>query len=144
MEHIQFVIQNRIRSLNEAFQRESIKPKERTRFYLPDFFIDTMLFALVDAYGRTTANNITKIFLVLARCSNKEGIAYPGYKLIMRKTCIKNQNTVSKCLKIMEALKMFVKESGGGRSIPNIYKLLHFSAWIVPKKPEPQSETVLK
>lgn len=144
MEHIQFVIQNRIRSLNEAFQRESIKPKEKTRFYLPDFFIDTMLFALADIYGRTTANNVAKIFLVIARHSNKDGIAHPGYKLIMRKAYIKNQNTVSKCLKIMEALKMFVRQSGGGRSIPTIYKLLHFSVWVVPKKPEPQPETVLK
>lgn len=144
MEHIKFVIQNRIRGLNEAFRRESIKPKEKTRFYLPDFFIDTILFALTFVYGRTTANNIAKIFLVLARHSNKDGIAYPGYKLIMGKTCIKNPNTVSKCLKIMEALKMFVRKSGGGRSVPTIYKLLHFSVWIVPKKPEPQPETVLK
>ena len=144
MEHIKFVIQNRIQRLNETFQRESVKPKEKTKLYLPNVFIDTMLSAITEVYGRTIANNITKILLVLARHSNMDGITYPGYQMIMRKTCIKNPNTISKCLKIMETLKIFTKESGGGRSIPNIYKLLHFSVWVIPQKQAPQSETVLK
>lgn len=124
--------------LNSQFRFKTIDYKNKKRFYLPDELVEQYLPAIKKAYSGILAKNVAMILMVLARHSDKNGVSYPSYGMIMQRAGISNRNQLHKILKIMqEELKMFEYYAGRGKT-PNVYKLSDVKFWtpvdsIVPK-----------
>ncbi len=130
--------------INSQFHHKSVDFKSRQRFYLPDELVDEYLPAIKKAYSGILAKNIAMILMVLARHSDKHGVSFPSYGMIMQRAGVSNRNQLHRILKIMqEELKMFEYYPGRGKT-PNVYKLMDVKFWtaldsIIPKITVPNS-----
>lgn len=93
-------------------------------------FIDNEFFEL--GYAGIFPKYVLPVYGVLARhANNQTQTCFPSIKTIMRKSGVKNRNSVEKAIKILELYDMVAVARSRGR-IPNNYKLLSHSIWRPP------------
>lgn len=144
MEHIsKWLTQRKIKDRARAFSYHNLGTAQTTgkggRFYIHNDFVLLMIKALKQAYGLAIASHICRIYMVLVKHIDKTGTCFPSHKRIMDLGCISNKNTLIKALKIMENLKLVIREPGRGRNRPTIYLITKRERWIFPSDLPPEN-----
>lgn len=75
---------------------------------------------------------ITQVYCVLAKYANeKTQSCFPSYETISKDAGIKNRQTISSALRVLEAFDIISIRHGTGRNVSNVYFLLQPSVWKV-------------
>lgn len=111
-----------------TFDNDSIRPtKKRTRL-----FIDNEYFG--KGYAAMFPNNVTVVYSILAKYAHhQKQICFPARTTIMREGGIKNPNTLSGAIKILEAHNIIGVNRSKGR-VANRYILWRPEKWKSPNR----------
>lgn len=144
MEHIKNYINIlKIKERARAFSYHNFGAAQITgkggRFYIHNDFVLKMMKAIKRTHGLATTSHVARIYMVLVKHIDKTGTCFPSQKTIMDLACISNKNTLIRAIKIMEGLKLVMREPGRGRNKPTIYLITKREHWIFPSELPPEN-----